>query len=181
MKKQYDAILLLGLKLNSDGTPLHELTLRIETAAECYKKGLSNLIIPCGGKTPGTPVSEASVMHDALISLGVPESAICMEGQSQITVENFRNAAALLRTVKHPHVLIVTSDYHMFRSLLICRISAHMRASGRKAIIPRSETRIARRKEPLHLIDYILGYQSKRFKRPKLYARVMHHLLDRIR
>lgn len=30
MSKRYDAILLLGLKLNSDGTPKHELMLRIE-------------------------------------------------------------------------------------------------------------------------------------------------------
>lgn len=38
MKSKYDAILLLGLKLNADGTPKHELTLRIETAADCWKK-----------------------------------------------------------------------------------------------------------------------------------------------
>ncbi len=33
MHRRYDAILLLGLKLNEDGSSRHELTLRIERAA----------------------------------------------------------------------------------------------------------------------------------------------------
>lgn len=180
MKKHFDAILLLGLKLNSDGSAKNELMLRVQKAAECYHKGLAERIIPCGGQTSGTPVSEAEVMRRELLNLGVPSSAILMEAQSQITVENFKNAAKLLENLPNPHVVIVTSDYHMLRSLLICRISAGMRASGRKARIPRRETRVARRKEPLHLIDYMLGYQSGRFKRPKLYTRFMYFLLDRI-
>lgn len=180
MKRRYDAILLLGLKLNADGTPRHELTLRVQTAAKCFQEGLSDIIIPCGGQTPGTPASEAQVMRDALVLLGVPESAIRMEAQSQLTVENFINARKLLPD-KRPHVLIVTSDYHMARAKMICRISAHMRASGRKARIPRSEVRARRMEEPLHLIDYMLGYQSGRFQRPKWYTDLMYSLFDRIR
>ena len=74
MRRRYDAILLLGLKLNEDGSSRHELTLRIERAAQCYHQGLSPVIIPCGGQTPGTPVSEAAVMRDALLALGVPDT-----------------------------------------------------------------------------------------------------------
>ncbi|MBQ7455890.1 MAG: YdcF family protein [Clostridia bacterium] len=177
--RRYDAILLLGLKLNDDGSPRHELSLRIETAAKCYHRGLAPLIIPCGGRTPDTPCSEAEVMREALISLGVPEKAIRCEDKSQITVENFFNARALL-SVADPRVLIVTSDYHMLRSRLICRFSAHMRCGGCKARIPHSEVRAARRKEPLHLIDYLLGYQTGRRPRPEAYKRFMYRLLDRI-
>ncbi|MBQ9300556.1 MAG: YdcF family protein [Clostridia bacterium] len=180
MKRRYDAILLLGLKLNADGTPRHELTLRIRAAAECFEEGLAETIIPCGGQTPGTPATEAQVMREALLKLGVPDSAIRMEAQSQLTVENFINARKLLPG-KRPHVLIVTSDYHMARAKMICRISAGMRASGRKARIPRGETRAQRLEEPLHLIDYMLGYQSGRFQRPKWYTRLMYGLFDRIR
>ena len=72
MHRRYDAILLLGLKLNEDGSSRHELTLRIERAAQCYHQGLSPVIIPCGGQTPSTPVSEAAVMRDALLALGHP-------------------------------------------------------------------------------------------------------------
>ena len=180
MKRRYDAILLLGLKLNADGTPRHELTLRIEKAAACYREGLSDTVIPCGGQTPDTPVSEAEVMRDALIGLGVPENAIRMEAQSQLTVENFINARKLLPG-KRPRVLIVTSDYHMLRAKMICRVSAKMRCSGRKARIPRREVRVQRLEEPLHLIDYMLGYQSGRFQRPGWYTKLMYGLFDRIR
>ena len=177
--RRYDAILLLGLKLNADGTPRHELSLRVQQAAACYHRGLAPLVIHCGGQTPGTPVSEADVMRQALLALGVPGAAIQSEDRSQITVENFLNARALIGKDK-PRVLIVTSDYRMLRARLICRFSAHMRCGGCKARIPRSETRVARRKEPLHTIDYLLGYQSGRRPRPQGYLRVMHALLDRI-
>lgn len=181
MSKRYDAILLLGLKLNSDGTPKHELMLRIEKAAQCYHAGLAPLIIPCGGRTPGTPLSESEVMQRELMRLGVAQSAIRCEGQSQITVENFRFARRVLPAERRPHVLIVTSDYHMLRSRLICRISGGMHAAGCAARIPYEEKRAAMRKEPLHLIDYMLGYQSGRFRRPRLYTRFMYFLLDRIK
>ena len=180
MKSKYDAILLLGLKLNADGTPKHELTLRIETAAACYQEGLAPLVIPCGGQTPGTPVSEAAVMRDLLRKQGVPETAIRPEDRSQLTVENFVNARGLLEAAR-PRVLIVTSDYHMLRAKMICRFSAHMRPAGRKARIPRAMVRAQRLEEPLHLIDYMLGYQSGRFRRPKWYTRLMYGLFDRVR
>ena len=180
MRHTYDAILLLGLKLEPDGSPRQELLLRIQKAAECYFNGLAPLIIPCGGQTPGTPVSEAAVMRRELLQLNVPEAAIHCEDRSQITVENFLNAKALLPNHRRARVLIVTSDYHMLRSQLICRISAGMHAGGRKAVIPYELKKTAVRKEPLHLIDYMLGYQSGRFSRPKLYLKLMDFLFARI-
>ena len=177
--RHFEAILLLGHKLRADGSPSHELTLRIACAATCYHKGCAPLIIPCGGQTPNTSISESDVMRAALLALNVPDSAIHCENQSQITVENLLNARKMLPG-KRPHVLIVTSDYHMLRAKLICRISAGMRASGCKARIPRQETRAARLAEPLHLIDYMLGYQSGRRARPSWYTRIMYPLLNRI-
>ncbi|MBR5383725.1 MAG: YdcF family protein [Clostridia bacterium] len=169
--KVFDAILLLGLKLLPDGSPTHELTLRVETAASCFKAGRAPRIICCGGQTPGTPVSEANVMRGMLIALGVPGNAVLCEDRSQITVENFKNARKMLDTPR-PSVLIVTSDYHMFRAKAICRISAHMRCRGCKARIPKDETRIARHDEPLHTIDYLLGFQSGRRERPDWYMKL---------
>jgi len=176
----YDAILLLGLKLHPDGSPTHELELRIEKAAQCYHKGLSELIIPCGGQTPGTPVTEAEVMQQSLLALGVPSSAICKEDASQYTVENIRNARKLLPQ-KKPRVLVVTSDYHTLRACMICRGTAGMRAKGCKARIPWHEKRVAAILEPLHTIDYMLGYQCTGKKRPKFYLKVMYFLMDTVK
>ena len=180
MKRRYDAILLLGLKLNPDGTPRHELTLRVDAAAECWRRGMAERIIACGGRTPDTPVSEAQVMRGMLAARGVPESAVLLEDSSQLTVENFINARRLLN-MPRPRVLIVTSDYHMTRARMICRFSAGMRSAGYKARIPRREVRAQRIEEPLHLIDYMLGFQSGRFQRPQWYLRFMYRLMERIR
>lgn len=175
MKKCYDAILLLGLKLNADGSPKEELTLRVRKAAQCYQQGLSPLIIPCGGQTPGTPVTEAAVMQDMLLSLGIPLSAIRKEDTSQITVENMRNARRVLGK-DHPHVLIVTSHYHALRARIICRKSSGMRASTRSAHIPYKLAPQSIRLEPLRLIDYLLGFQDTNRQRPKWYLKLMYGL-----
>lgn len=177
MKKTYDAILLLGLKLTPDGSATQELMLRIEKAAECYHKGMAPLIIPCGGQTPGTPVTEAAVMKQELIRLSVPEHAICPEDASQYTVENMRNARKLLPQTK-PRVLVVTSDYHALRACMICRHTAKMHAKGIKARIPWRIKRVSAILEPLHTIDYMLGYQCTGKKRPKLYLKIMYFLMD---
>ena len=180
MSRRYDAILLLGLKLNPDGTPRNELTLRVRAAAACWQQGRAENIIACGGQTPDTPVSEAVVMRDMLTALGVPKEHILLEERSQLTVENLINARAMLTAAK-THVLIVTSDYHMLRAKLICRFSAHMRASGYKVRIPHDLVRAQRIEEPLHVIDYVLGYQSGRRQRPKWYLKLMYGLMDSIR
>lgn len=175
MKKRYDAILLLGLKLQNDGSPREELLLRIRKAAQCYHKGLASIVIPCGGQRPGTPVTEATVMKKELMDLGVPENAIRCENRSQITVENMRNARKILGKEK-PRVIVVTSDYHSLRALLICRHTAGMRACRRSARIPWRIKHKAALMEPLHLIDYLLGYQASNKPRPKLYLKIMYAL-----
>lgn len=175
MKRTYDAILLLGLKLNADGSPREELMLRIRKAAQCYHKGFSPLIIPCGGQTPGTPVTEAEVMQNILLQLDVPQSAIRKEDQSQITVENMLRAREVLRK-DHPRVLIVTSHYHALRARIICAKSAHMRASTRSAYIPYKLAPSSIRLEPLRLIDYLLGFQDSGRQRPRWYLKLMYGL-----
>lgn len=175
MKRSYDAILLLGLKLNADGSPREELLLRIRKATQCYHKGLSPLIIPCGGQTPGTPITEAAVMEQHLLQADIPQEAIIKEDTSQITVENMLRAKQVLCR-DNPHVLIVTSHYHALRARIICRRSAHMKASTRSAYIPYKLAPASIRLEPLRLIDYLLGFQDSDKKRPKWYLKIMYGL-----
>lgn len=175
MKKRYDAILLLGLKLNADGSPKDELLLRIEKAVQCYQKGKAPLIIPCGGQTPGTPITEADVMEQHLLQQHIPQEAIIKEDKSLITVENMLGARAVLNKAD-PHVLIVTSHYHALRARIICRRSAHMRASTCSARIPYQLAPASIRLEPLRLIDYLLGFQDSDKKRPQWYLKIMYGL-----
>ena len=78
MKRTYDAILLLGLRLNPDGSAQEEMLLRSKKAAELWKAGVAPVIVACGGPTGGSGRTEAEVLKEELVSLGVAESAVLL-------------------------------------------------------------------------------------------------------
>ena len=94
--KQFDVILLPGLRLRPDGSPRHEMGLRVQKAFEVWKETKALRIIACGADTAGTGVSEAETMKRMLVQKGVPEECVLTEDASFITAENFRNAVSAL-------------------------------------------------------------------------------------
>ena len=101
---------------------------RVPMAAQAYKAGRAGKIMLCGGKLRDFPegkYSEAEQMRQAAITLGVDEEDIILENNSQNTVENMRFALVELQQVfnlsKVRRVLLVTTAYHMRRSLAIAR------------------------------------------------------------
>lgn len=76
-------------------------------------------IIVCGGLGQHPP-TEAQVMRDRLIGLGVPDQLILCEDQSTTTLENLQNAQALLAPSSGP-IVVVSDRYHLPRALLVCR------------------------------------------------------------
>lgn len=169
--KTYDAILVLGLKLGPDGTPDQALVDRVELAAKLYRDGMAGCILPCGGQTENTPVSEAQVMGEGLKRRGVPEEAIVPEDQSLYTVENIRNARALLaqRGISKPRVVLVTSDYHAFRAAYMAR-SMGMKVKSVSSKTPRDALKKQRRKmEFFYFLNYAMGWETGRRKRPSWY------------
>ena len=101
---------------------------RVPVAIDVYKSGRANKVMLCGGKLrdfPNGRCSEAEHMRKAALELGVDEDDILMEDSSQNTVENLLFALIQLqRTFWINHVrrvLLVTTAYHMRRSLSIAR------------------------------------------------------------
>ena len=101
---------------------------RVPVAVDAYKAGRASRIIMCGGKVrefPDGKYSEAKHMRQAALTLGITEEAIILENSSQNTVENLRFALMELEKAfginKVNHVLLVTTAYHMRRSLAIAR------------------------------------------------------------
>lgn len=101
---------------------------RVPVAVEAYFVGRSRRIMFCGGAKKNASsenLSEAEEMCQKAIELGVPETSIIMESTSQNTVENIvcslveLQRAMWLNRVKS--VLLVTTTYHMRRSLHIAR------------------------------------------------------------
>lgn len=122
-----DAIVLLGggMSVSDDESLAYpDINLaadRVWHAARLYKAGKAPLIITSGVGDEKTTVS-------FLLDLGVPREAILCEDESRNTAENIKYVKELLlkrqsdSSAAQPKVLLVTSAWHMKRSLLNAKI-----------------------------------------------------------
>ena len=101
---------------------------RVPVAAEAFFSGRSEKIMLCGGKMrnfSGERMAEADHMYKKALELGVPETNIIIEKSSQNTIENVLcSLLELQRSIwlnKVKNVLLVTTTYHMRRSLHIAK------------------------------------------------------------
>lgn len=101
---------------------------RVPVAVDAYKDGRASKIVLCGGKLREFSTgrcSEAEHMHNTALALGGSAKDVIIENASLNTVENILFAMiALQRTfgLNNIHrVLLVTTAYHMRRSLEIAR------------------------------------------------------------
>ena len=101
---------------------------RVPVAAQAFFSGRSEKILLCGGKIrsfPGESMAEADHMYQKALELGIPEASIMIEKSSQNTIENILCALLELQRSmwlnKIKSVLLVTTTYHMRRSLQIAK------------------------------------------------------------
>ncbi len=101
---------------------------RVPVAAEAFFAGRAEKIMLCGGKIrdfAGKSMTEAENMYEKALELGVPETSMILENNSQNTIENILcsllelQRSMCLNRVKS--VLLVTTAYHMRRSLQIAK------------------------------------------------------------
>jgi uncharacterized SAM-binding protein YcdF (DUF218 family) len=93
-------------------------------AAKLYRDGKAPLMILSGGRVEwyGAGPPEAADMAEQVKSMGVPDSAILLEPDSNNTYENAVNVLKILQDKKITGpLLLVTSAMHMPRSLAIFR------------------------------------------------------------
>lgn len=118
---QYDAIIVLGAQVLPDGTPSVQLGWRLDAAYEAYQKKNVPVVV-CGAQGKDEPKTEAEVMKGYLIRAGIPDEDILTDPASFNTRQNLKNASFLLKSIPGINkVLIVTSDYHVPRSLALAR------------------------------------------------------------
>jgi len=101
---------------------------RVPMAVNAYHAGRAKKIMLCGGAVRDFPEgksSEAEHMYERVLELGVPKEDVILENASQNTVENMLCALLELQRTfwlnKVRKVLLITTTYHMRRSLALAR------------------------------------------------------------
>ena len=114
---RFDAIIVLGAKIDSDGNPTPVLLSRVTEAVREYERGVAPRIIVTGGHTSN--YTEAEVMARLAHAQGVPDSAIVKESQAENTIENACYSARIMKQHGWKSAEVVTSPSHLPRAGII--------------------------------------------------------------
>ena len=178
MSKAFDAIVLLGVELGAQDQPTQELHARVQAAAQAYARGAADVIVASGGRLPGHQAAEATVMVRLLREAGVPDAAVVPEDQSQNTMENMRFSAQKLGGARGKRVLVVTSDYHLRRSVMTARRAGFLHVKGVPAVLAHDAAwKRLRAKERGFTVDLIMGWQDPGRSRPPWAVRLFDMVL----
>lgn len=114
-----DYIVVLGAGImGTRVTPL--LAARIEKGMELLSHNPKAVLIMSGGQGPGENIPESEAMATYAMERGVERTRIIMETKSVSTEENLLYSQRLMGK-EHPNVILVTTEYHVFRALLLAR------------------------------------------------------------
>lgn len=125
-----EVAIVLGAGLNGDQLS-NTLKRRLDKGVEYFSRNKEALIVLSGGQGKDELITEAEAMHTYLTTLGISQERIILEDKSKTTKENLSNSIQLIQQmgIKAPKVLIITSDYHMYRAKQIAK-SMNIEATG---------------------------------------------------
>ena len=112
----FDAIVVLGCRVNARGEPLPAAQRRIERAAQAYAELGRPMVILSGGKR-WHGRTEAEVFASGLVRLGVPRERLICEERSLSTRANARESTRIARERGFEELAVVTCDWHLARAL----------------------------------------------------------------
>ncbi|ECB9712670.1 YdcF family protein [Listeria monocytogenes] len=114
-----DTVLILGAKVNGNpAEPAEVLKERLDAAVTYLNENPTMQVVVSGGQGEDESASEASVMEEYLVNKGITRSRIKIEDKSRRTEENIKYSKGKFNLGK---TVIVTSDYHMYRALMLAK------------------------------------------------------------
>ena len=125
-----DYIILLGGGLKSNGTPSNSVKIRIDTASILWKNFDKKCkVVVTGGQIYPAPFPESQMLERELEKRGVPVEFILQDDKALDTIQNLKNSVILLsekenkslEEILNSNIVIVSSDYHLSRSLWIAK------------------------------------------------------------
>ena len=117
-------IIVLGCKVGSRGFHF-----RSEATVKYLKENPRCVVICSGAQGSDEPCTEAEQFAREIEEAGIESRRIMQERESYSTKQNIENSRELI-IIKDKPVGIVTSEYHMFRSLCIARTAGLNSAFG---------------------------------------------------
>ena len=110
-----DVGLVLGSKVNPDGTPSARLCARLDRTLELYQAGYFPRIIVSGGRQGA---NEAAVMRDYLVAHGVPPKNLIVDNTGINTFSSAYDTRQIMRQLKFESVFVVSQYFHIPRARL---------------------------------------------------------------
>lgn len=118
--KSADVAVILGSKVNEDGTLSARLEKRLACGLQLYLTGRAKKLIVSGGLgKEGFP--EGDKMRDFLVAHGVPKPAIIVDNQGRNTLATVENTLALHDSLHYKSLLVVSQYFHVTRTKMLFR------------------------------------------------------------
>lgn len=110
-----DVIVVLGARVNTDGSPGSDLTSRTYHAVDLWKQGIAPYII-CTGGFRDEPLSAASVCKRFAASLDVPADRVYLADGSTNTIEDAQVTKQVMEHQGWQSAVLVSHPLHLFRA-----------------------------------------------------------------
>lgn len=127
--KRADIGVILGNKVNEDGTLSERLRQRLVCGVALYRSGRVPRLLVSGGLGK-EGFYEGTKMRDYLRAHGVPDSVIIVDNAGNNTQQTVRNTARLQPALRFRSVLVVSQFYHLSRTKMLFRQAGFTEVSG---------------------------------------------------
>jgi uncharacterized SAM-binding protein YcdF (DUF218 family) len=124
MTRPFDCIVVLGHSARPEDEVMRA---RVAQGAQLYRDGVAGAVVMSGAysfrlRADPPPVSEAAVMREYALTLGVPPADILVEDESTDTLSNaYFTKVRFLLPMGWRRVCVVTSEVHAQRALWLFR------------------------------------------------------------
>jgi vancomycin permeability regulator SanA len=128
-RQRADIGVILGNKVNEDGTLSARLTQRLACGLALYRTGRVPRLLVSGGLGK-EGFYEGTKMREYLRRHGVPDTAITVDNAGNNTQQTVRNVAQLRSKLAIRSVLVVSQFYHISRTKMLFRQAGFREVSG---------------------------------------------------
>ncbi|MDB5268994.1 MAG: hypothetical protein JWP58_2034 [Hymenobacter sp.] len=115
-----DIAVILGNKVNQDGTLSSRLERRLECGLQLYLGGRTKKLLVSGGLGK-EGFLEGNKMKDFLVRRGVPDTVIIVDNHGDNTLATVKNTLRIRDSLDYTSLLVVSQYFHVTRTKMLFR------------------------------------------------------------